>query len=108
MENNVVEIVSFKLNPDVNKNDFLESNIAFEEFIKARPGILYRSLCCNEETGVWSDIVYWQTMADAKNAQQAFMQSPCCSKLMQLVDPESISMQHSEILAALECYTESA
>ncbi|MAC45675.1 hypothetical protein [Oceanospirillum beijerinckii] len=103
MENNVVEIVSFKLNPGVEKNAFLESNIAVEEFVKTLPGILYRSLCCNEETGEWSDIVYWQTMADAKHAQQAFMQSECCGKLMQLIDPESVSMQHTEVLAALEC-----
>ena len=106
MENNVVEIVSFKLNPAANKNDFLETNVAVEEFIKTLPGILYRSLCCHEETAVWSDIVYWQTMADAKHAQQAFMQSECCGKLMQLIDAESVSMQHTEVLAALECYAE--
>ena len=108
MENNVVEIVSFKLNSNTSKETFLETNVAVEEFVKTLPGMLYRSLCCNNETGVWSDIVYWQNMDNAQSAQKAFMESPVCGKLMQLIDPDSVTMQHSEVLASLECCIELA
>ena len=108
MDYQVAEVVRFKLKTDVTPEMFLETNVSAESFIQTLPGSLYRSLCLDETSGQWTDILYWENMACAQNAGKAFKASPACQALMQQISPDSISMQHSQIRAALELYTETA
>jgi len=97
-QNNVVERVSFKLKDGVSADALLATNPAVQDFVSNLPGLLYRSVSLNPDTREWTDIVYWATRADAEHASQVFMDNPACQEMVALIDPDSIHMQHSEVL----------
>jgi hypothetical protein len=99
----VVELVHFKLNDGVSDESFLQSNAKFETFINAQQGMLYRSLCKSESSETFIDIVYWQSMDDAKNAQNAFFESDHCKAFMEDINKESVSLEHVNVLAQSQC-----
>ncbi len=100
---NVVELVSFRLQSGVSQEDFLATNDAMQTFIAGLPGLLYRSLTYNPESNEWMDIVYWATMENAQHAQSVFMSSDAAQKMMPLIDPDTVRMQHNPVLFATGC-----
>ncbi|SFD67314.1 hypothetical protein [Pseudoalteromonas denitrificans] len=104
----VVEIVQFKLNEGITEQDFMSSNDEFEKFLYQQSGMLYRSLCKSSTNGTYTDIVYWQTMEQAKTAQQAFFDSEFCKQFMICIDKESVIMDHLDILAQTQCEEQTA
>lgn len=95
--NNVVELVSFKLKEGVSAEALLATNPAVQAYVTSLPGLLYRSVSLNDETNEWTDIVYWETLANAEHASQVFMDSPACQEMVALIDPDSVRMQHTEV-----------
>ncbi|EWS66805.1 hypothetical protein Y702_24745, partial [Vibrio vulnificus BAA87] len=69
------------------------------------PGFLYRSLSHDSTTNRWTDIVYWQTMDDAKNAGEQFTACPDCQPLMGLIEHPSLVMQH-QLIKMSSCSTQ--
>mgnify|MGYP000585215321 FL=1 len=99
---NVVEIVNFKLASGFTSQDFLSSNEQMELFLKEQQGLLYRSLC-EKEDGSYIDIVYWENMELAKQAQQAFFASSLCQTFAQCIEKESVQLEHVTVLACQGC-----
>ena len=99
---NVVEIVNFKLANGTTDQDFIVSNEQMDRFLKEQKGLLYRSLC-HKDDGSYVDIVYWQDMALAKKAQQAFYSSPLCQVFAQSIAKESVQLEHVKVIASQGC-----
>ncbi|MCW8334155.1 hypothetical protein J4N42_20130 [Vibrio sp. SCSIO 43135] len=93
----IVEMVKFSLLDTANEQEFITAAERSQQFVKSLPGFLYRSLSHNEETNVWTDTVYWQSMEEAKSAGEQFMACEDCQPLMSLINPESVDMTHQVI-----------
>ncbi len=99
---NVVEIVNFKLANGFTSHDFLSSNDQMTQFLNEQQGMIYRSLC-EKDDGSFVDIVYWENMDLAKQAQQAFFASPLCEKFADCIEKESVQLDHVKVLASAGC-----
>ncbi|MCG7534291.1 hypothetical protein [Pseudoalteromonas sp. OOF1S-7] len=103
MSTNIVEIATFKLASGVTEADFLEQNAQFMAFVNAQPGSLYRSVSKHADTGVYTDIVYWTTLEDAKRVQAAFEHEQVCQQFAALIDKDSLSLTLTEVVAQSPC-----
>jgi len=52
MSKNVIETVTFRLNDDVSRDEFVAAAKDMNAWVEARPGFLYRRLSCTED-GTW-------------------------------------------------------
>ncbi|CAM2946398.1 hypothetical protein [Vibrio neptunius] len=91
---NVIEIVSFKLLAGTTSEDFIVAANQSQKFVATLKGFQYRSLSHNAENDTWTDVVYWDSMEDAKSAGEQFVHCAECQPLMALIDSESVNMQH--------------
>ncbi len=94
----VLELVTFKAKTGVSKEQVVEINELVMEQVKKFPGFIYRSLCWQQGSESWLDVVYWQDQASVDAAQEKFMASAVCQQLMEIIDVESTKMQHADIL----------
>ncbi len=99
---NVVEIVNFKLSSGFTSQDFISSNEQMAIFLKEQKGLLYRSLC-EKDDGSYVDIVYWENMELAKQAQDAFFESALCQAFAQCIEKESVQLEHVTVVACQAC-----
>ena len=102
MNNNVVELVNFKLAKGFSTNDFLTSNQQMDTFLSEQSGLIYRSLC-EKNDGSFLDIVYWENMDVAKQAQEAFYASPLCQQFAQCIEKEAVQLEHVNVIASFGC-----
>jgi hypothetical protein len=66
---NVIEIAKYKLISGTDESIFLQDSInAQKYFLDKQPGYLNRELC-KWDNGEWTEIVYWDNMINAKNAE---------------------------------------
>ncbi|MCW8885600.1 MAG: hypothetical protein OQK12_10150 [Motiliproteus sp.] len=93
MKPSVIELVTYQLKSGVNVQQLAETHEGVHEFLKEQPGFIYRSLS-QDESGQWFDIVYWQDIATAKSAGDAFMAAPAGQALGALADMDSVVMRH--------------
>src|SRR5690606_5933368 len=93
-----IEMVQFKLNPGVSEADFLAADKAINDWVSQQPGLRYRSLS-RQDDGTWIDLVYWDSMATAKAAGDAFMRDQGQSSFLAMIDQSSVRMNHSEVLS---------
>jgi len=108
MTTTVIELVTYKLKQGVDKAALNDSHPKVNDFLKQQNGFLYRSLS-EDKNGLLHDIVYWQDMDCAKQAGEAFEQSPACASLMSITDMESVTMQHMNAMTeAMSCQGEPA
>lgn len=98
MMKSVIEIVRFKLLQDVSKEQLITATEKSQKFVSSLNGFEYRSLSFEQESETWTDVVYWDSMDNAKAAGEQFMSSKECAPLMALIDPESVIMQHQTIM----------
>lgn len=89
----LIELVSFKLVADADEKEFESMQIGMNEWVKQQPGFYYRTLV-KDTDGSFIDIVHWASEADAKAAAEKFMQSPDTTKMLSLIDEESVNMRH--------------
>ena len=88
-----LEIVIYRLKPDMDQSRFMEISTRASEWLRQRPGYLGRQLL-HDDSGQWVDLVRWATMDDALAAASAFMDVPEAIAFMDAVEPESITMLH--------------
>jgi hypothetical protein len=88
-----IEIVLFRLKPGVNEAAFLEANRAVQADLQKASGYLRREMTKNED-GQWLDLVYWNSLAEAKQAAEAFPTWPSTQRLAGMIDESSINMLH--------------
>ena len=91
----VLELVVYKLNEGVSREQFLGTNGAVSTWISKQPGFISRELVYDSEGDRWVDVVWWATMAQAHEASQAAMTSESCQAMFALIDMESALMLHA-------------
>ncbi|MBY4675557.1 hypothetical protein [Marinobacterium arenosum] len=96
----VIELVTFRTKPGVSEADFVAASQVISDWAGRQPGFHYRSLS-RDGQGLWRDIVYWSSQADAQRAAEAFMRDNGQSAFMQMVDADSVVMNHSQVQQAV-------
>jgi len=97
MKNTVIEMVSYQLKENVTQEQLAATHEKMNDFLHAQQGFMYRSLS-EDDKGLLFDVVYWQDMAMAKAAGDAFMADPVGQSLMALIDEQSVTMRHMPVL----------
>jgi len=100
MMSNCIEMVTFKVQPQVSEDQLVATNDAMEVFLNEQSGFLYRSLS-NDGEGNWFDIIYWQDDECAQDATAAFEKSAICQQLMPLIDQASCKQVNMKALSAI-------
>lgn len=100
---NVIEIVNFKLASTTTQEQFDNANAALQAFLNTQPGVLYRSLAKQTNADIYVDVVYFNTLEDAKRIQQAFYESDVCQQFAQLIEKDSVILEHYNVLSQTPC-----
>jgi quinol monooxygenase YgiN len=94
-EQQVIEIVVFKLQPGTSDESFLQAANALMPELTAMPGFIKRELGKDQDgTEQWVDIVYWETLEQAQQAAQQMMQLPSAAPFMGMINVKSMTMMH--------------
>ncbi|MEO9896028.1 MAG: hypothetical protein ABJD13_06585 [Paracoccaceae bacterium] len=93
----VAEIVTFRLANGADKAAFLKAAKGMEPFLASTGAMVKRNLS-RDQDGVWTDHIEWTSMQAAKDAATAMMQRPEAGPFMSLIDEQSVTMRHAEIL----------
>jgi hypothetical protein len=96
MEQKVLELVVFKLNEGVTREQLLGTVDAVSTWAREQPGFIARELSYDAEGDRWIDLVWWETMQDAHAAAEQAMSSESCAPMFSLIDMESTLMVHGE------------
>ena len=91
--NIVVEIALFSAKPGVAAETVIDASKAMETTITGWQGFIRRELVELGE-GRWVDIVHWQDMAAAKNAEIKALKSSSCLNFFALLDETQGQMLH--------------
>ena len=92
----VLELVVYKLNEGVSREQFLGTNAAVSTWISEQPGFISRDLVHEAEDDRWVDVIWWETMENATAAAELSMTSESCAPMFALIDMESALMAHAE------------
>ena len=88
----IVEITTFKLNPDVSQADFeAAASTVQHTFLEQQNGFISRTLTVSQD-GIWTDVVYWKDQQSVENTMKLSETSEVVLALMQLVDFNSVKM----------------
>lgn len=96
MKTNVIEVVQFRLAPNVAEPEFLGAAETASQFLKSCDGFVRRHLS-KAEDGVWLDHVEWRDLSAAKAASEAFSKQASLMPFMQAIDMASAAMSHNEL-----------
>ncbi|CAN0600726.1 unnamed protein product, partial [Ectocarpus sp. 12 AP-2014] len=75
-----MEIVSFRLNTNVDPSAFEAAARAIDTLLHNRGTVASRSLVVDED-GLWTDIVEWTSMSEAKAAAEELVKDPLFAPL---------------------------
>jgi antibiotic biosynthesis monooxygenase (ABM) superfamily enzyme len=92
----VLELVVFRLNEGVSREQFLGTNDAVSTWISKQPGFISRELSYDAEGDRWIDVLWWGSMENAAAAAERAMTSESCMPMFALIDMESALMLHGE------------
>jgi hypothetical protein len=90
----VLELVVFKLNEGVSREQFLGTNDAVSAWISQQPGFISHELMYEAEGDRWIEVAWWRTMKEAHAAAERAMTSESCAPMFALIDMESSLMLH--------------
>lgn len=96
-----LEIVTFQLQSGSAVDAFIAASKEAEKFIVEQPGFLYRSLCQQQDSSEWLDVIYWQNDAAAQAAGKAICNAVEASAFMGMIDMATVTMRHSRIHTSL-------
>jgi hypothetical protein len=96
VESKVLELVVFKLNDGVSREQFLGSNDTVSAWIAGQPGFISRELSYDVEGDRWIDVLWWDSLENAGAAAELAMSSESCTPMFSLIDMESTLMVHGE------------
>jgi hypothetical protein len=92
-ESPVLELVSFRLLPGIDASAFLELAEATAPVLRDRPGYVSRKLAHTPD-GQWTDIVEWQSLAQATDAARVVLSAPAFAPFVAAIDMATVSMAH--------------
>ncbi len=90
----VLELVVYKLNDGVTRDQFLGTNPPIAEWIAQQPGFVSRDLAYDADGDRWVDVIWWETMENAGAAAKLALSSESCTPMFALIDMDSILMLH--------------
>jgi hypothetical protein len=92
----VLELVVFKLNAGVSREQLLGTVDAVSDWIRRQPGFISRELSHDAEGDRWIEVIWWRTLEDAHAAAERAMTSESCAPMFALIDMDSTLMAHGE------------
>jgi hypothetical protein len=92
----VLELVVFKLNEGVSREQFLGTVDPVSSWASEQPGFISRELSYDAEGDRWIDLLWWETIEDAHAAAEVALTSESCAPMLALIDGESTLMVHGE------------
>ncbi|MEL7149706.1 MAG: hypothetical protein AAGK71_03175 [Pseudomonadota bacterium] len=95
-ETRVMEIVSFRLNDGVDVEEFRKAAEAIDTLLQGRGTASARTLVMDDD-GLWTDIIEWSTMEDAKSAAEELVKDPVFAPLGAMIDGASVQMRHAPV-----------
>ncbi len=90
----VLELVVYKLQQGVSREQFLGTNDAVSSWIRQQPGFISRELVYDAEGDRWVDVIWWETLEQAQTASELSMTSESCAPMFALIDLESALVLH--------------
>lgn len=94
----VMEMVTFKLKTNTTPMQCVTASETVNAWAQAQPGFISRALSQGGD-GMWFDVVYWQSAADAQAASQQFMVDLAQSDFMAMIDPATVNMTHAPVVS---------
>lgn len=88
MKEDIVVIYTFSLRDGATEKQFLDASGQLDDFLLHKDGFEYRTLT-QLDTYEWQDIVYWQSEAHLKSADD-MSELPAFQVLMGLLDADSV------------------
>jgi heme-degrading monooxygenase HmoA len=98
MRTNVIELVIFKINPDIKVEDFQKAAEKSNKALQKMDGFLHRELAVTDTQQEWADLVYWEDMDSALKAAKAFGKEPDAQEFIDMLDGKTIKMFHLNIV----------
>ncbi len=96
MSQRVIETVTFRLKPSIDREAFLESALAINDYVATCPGFVARRLSCTNE-GSWTEHIEWETMSDAKAAADGIGLRPGNRAFLEAIDGSTVNVRHSAL-----------
>jgi hypothetical protein len=96
-EGKALELVVFKLNEGVTREQFLAAAEDVSTWISTQPGFISRELSYDAEGDRWIEVVWWVTVEHAQVAARLAMNSTLCAPMFAAIDKESTLMLHGEL-----------
>jgi hypothetical protein len=98
----VMEIAKFRVTAAFDHASVLERAASIEPWLRKQPGFVRRSLVGPDDEGTWTDLVHWESKASALSAAEAIGKAPELGGFMEMIDGDSVSMQHLAIANTIE------
>jgi heme-degrading monooxygenase HmoA len=93
-DNRALELVVFRLKDGVARERLIDTAGAVSIWLGEQPGFISRELLHDAEGDRWIDLVWWETMNDARAAAAAALTAEACAPMFSLIDGESTLMVH--------------
>ena len=97
----VMEIVTFRLNDGVDAEAFRQAARGIDRLLRDRGTASARTLVVDED-GLWTDIVEWCSMEEAKQAAEELVKEPEFAPLGAMIDGTSVQMRHAPVQHQME------
>lgn len=96
MENrkiNAIELVIFKTKPEFDPTHVKASLESLSDIVSTYKGFISRQLAKNDE-GKWMDLIFWESMEDAKAAADDIMKLEAAQKAFSMIDEQKMELYH--------------
>ena len=100
-DGHVMEIVSFRLNNGDEAEAFRSAARELDGLLRTRETAVARTLTVDED-GLWTDLVEWTSMAEAKRAAEELVQDPLFATFGAMIDGASVQMRHAPVQHQME------
>ncbi len=97
MATEVYEVVVFKLQGGVDREEWIRSGEEVAAWMRAQPGFVDRVLLASTgDEATWVDLLRWEGLEQAQAAAAGFERSFADCEFVRALDPSSIQMLHLE------------
>ena len=90
-----IEIVVFQLKPELTANDFQTAVDETAALLETQVGFISRTVG-RSEGGEWLDILYWDSVEDAKKAASVFQTEAAGQRFSSYLDLQKIQVYYLE------------
>lgn len=90
-----VEVVIYKSKEGVTKEQALKAAKSVNKFISSQKGFVSRTFSETEDSR-WIDVLFWESLEDAQNANNIAMKSAVPLKFFETIDEKSMIFLHGK------------